>query len=134
MKFEFKTNVVKLNPEKYKPEIFSNCTSDINPDKDDEMYICKTCDRSLLKGKMPPQAQKNGLTLNKVFKEIENLCPLELSLISQIIPFMFIVARHKGAQHGLKGQVILVPSDLTKIQKVLPRSCDEGHLISLALK
>ena len=30
------------------------------------------------------------------------LCPTELILISQIIPFMFIVAKTKGAQHGLK--------------------------------
>ena len=47
---------------------------------------------------------------------------------------MFIVARVKGAQHGLKGQCVLVPTDLTKIQSVLPRSCDDGYLISLALK
>ena len=47
---------------------------------------------------------------------------------------MFIVPRHKGAQHGLKGQVVLVPSDFKKISKILPRSCDEGHIISLALK
>ena len=38
---------------------------------------------------------------------------------------MFIVARVKGAQHGLKGQCVLVPTDLRKIQSVLPRSCDE---------
>ena len=47
---------------------------------------------------------------------------------------MFIVARHKGAQHGLKGQVVLVPTDLKKIQSVLPRSTNNGHIISLALK
>ena len=83
---------------------------------------------------MPAQAQNIGLKLIMVHKEIEDLCPLEIMLISQIIPFMFVVARHKGAQHGLKGQVVLIPSDLTKIQSVLPRSCNEDHLISLALK
>ena len=55
-------------------------------------------------------------------------------LISQIIPFMLIVAKTKGAQHGLKGQCVLVPTDLEKIQTILPRSCDEEYLISLALK
>ena len=44
------------------------------------------------------------------------------------------VARTKGAQHGLKGQCVLVPADLKKVQTVLPRSSDEGCLISLALK
>ena len=55
-------------------------------------------------------------------------------LISQVIPFMFIVSKTKGAQHGLKGQCVLVPTDLKKIQTILPRSCDEEYLISLALK
>ena len=62
------------------------------------------------------------------------LCPIELMLISQIIPFKFIVAKTKGAQDGLKGQCVLVPTDLKEIQTILPRSCDEEYLISLALK
>ena len=49
-------------------------------------------------------------------------------LISQIIPFMFIVAKVKGAHHGLKGQGVLVPVDLTKVQTILPRSCNENLL------
>ena len=47
---------------------------------------------------------------------------------------MFIVAKTKGAQHGLKGQCVLVPTDLKKVQTILPRSCDEEYLVSLALK
>ena len=52
---------------------------------------------------MPIQAQKNNLELCPKIEELENLCPLELMSISSIIPFMFIVAKTKGAQHGLKG-------------------------------
>ena len=88
------------------------------------------------KNNMPMQAQVNNLELCPTFSESahsEN-CPIELMLISQIIPFMFIVAKIKGVQHGLKGQCILVPSDLKNIQTILPRSCDEEYLISLALK
>ena len=47
---------------------------------------------------------------------------------------MFTVAKTKGAQHGLKGQSVLVSTDLEKTQTILPRSCDEEHLISVALK
>ena len=83
---------------------------------------------------MPMQAQKNKMELCPKFNEFESLCPIELMLISQIIPFMFIVAKAKGAQHGLKGQCVLVPTDLKKVQTILPRSCDEEYLISLALK
>ena len=55
-------------------------------------------------------------------------------LISQIIPFMFLVAKIKGAQHGLKGQCVLVPWDLKKVQAILPRLYDGEYLASLALK
>ena len=51
-------------------------------------------------------------------------------LISQIIPFMFIVAKTKVAQLGLKGQCVLVLIDLKKIETILPRSSDEEYLIS----
>ena len=54
--------------------------------------------------------------------------------MAQIIPFMFIVGKVKGAQHGLKGQCVLVPADLTKVTTILPRICDDRYLISLALK
>ena len=77
------------------------------------------------------QAQLNNMELYPKFSELDRLCPIELMLISQIIPFMFIIAKTKGAQ--LKGQCVLVPTDLKKIQTILPRSCDEEYLISLAL-
>ena len=68
------------------------------------------------------------------FTELDRLCPIELILISQVVPFMFIDAKTKGAQHILKGQCVLMPTDLKKIQTILPRSCDEEYMISLALK
>ena len=54
-------------------------------------------------------------------------------LISQVRSFMFIVAKMKGAQHGIKVQCVLVPKYLEKIQTILPRSCNEEYLISLSL-
>ena len=80
------------------------------------------------------QVQLNIMEPCPKFSELDRPCPIELMLISQILPFMFIVAKMKGAQHGLKGQYVLVPTDVKKIQTILPRSCDEEHLIALALK
>ena len=77
---------------------------------------------------------KNKMELYPKFYEFESLCPIELMLISQIIPFMFIVAKAKGAQNGLKGQCVLVPTDLKNVQTILPRSCNEEYFISFALK
>ena len=54
----------------------------------------------MLKNKMQIQAQKKELCPK--FNKFENLCPIELMLTSQIIPFMFFVAKTKGAQHGVK--------------------------------
>ena len=80
------------------------------------------------------QAQVNNMEPCAKFSELDGLCPTELILISQIIPFMFIVAKTKGAQHGLKEQCVLVQTDLKKIQAILPRTYDDEYLISLALK
>ena len=109
--------------------MFRKCFTRLHP-----TWICKNCDRSLQSSNMPAKAQANNLEPCPKYKELEDLCPIELMLISQIIPFMFIVAKHRGAQHGLKGQCVLVPADLKKMQTTLPRTCDDNHLISLTLK
>ena len=59
--------------------------------------------------------------------------PLELTLISQIIPFMYIVGKQKGAQHGLKGKCALVLVNLKKIQGItstLLRTVNDETVIS----
>ena len=127
-KFKFRRNVIKLKEPKYPADIYNACTRG----KSD--WICKSCHNSMSKNEMSIQAQANNLELCPTFSELDRLCPIELMLISQIIPFMFIVAKTKGAQRELKGQCVLVPTDLEKIQTILPRSCDEEYLISLALK
>ena len=88
----------------------------------------------MLKNKMPCRHKKNKIELYPKFNEFESLSPIELIINLQIIPFMFIVAKAKGAKHGLKGQCVSVPADLKKVQTILPRSCNEEYLISPALK
>ena len=108
----------------YEVDIFSECCTGKS------ISICKCCHKSFLENKIPMQSQVNNMKL----KELDKLCPTELMLISQIIPFNFIIAKTKVTQHGLKGQYVLVPTDLKKIQTILPRCCNEEYLISLALK
>ena len=50
----------------------------------------------MLENKMPIQTQLNNMELSK-FSELDRLCPIELMLISLIIPFVFIVAKAKAA-------------------------------------
>ena len=125
---KWRENVLKLDHSRYNEEIFHNCHTG------ESHWICKNCDDVMKQNKMPMQAHKNGLEHCPRVKELDDLCALGITLISQIIPFMFIVAKHKGAQHGLKGQCVLVPANLDKIQKTLPRSCNDEHIITLALK
>ena len=47
---------------------------------------------------------------------------------------MKIVSLPKGAQHGLKGQVVLVPSNTEHITAALPRQTSEAQIIHLNLK
>ena len=88
----------------------------------------------MMKNKIPIQAQLINMELCPKFSEFDRICPTELMLISQTIPFMFIFAKLEGAQHGLKGKFVLVQTNLKKIRTILPRSCDEEYLISLDLK
>ena len=81
-----------------------------------DIWICHPCDKSLKKKKIPSKANANNLNLNPKYDELEVLNDLELMLCCQCIPFMFIVGKQKGSQHGLKGQCVLVPADITKIQ------------------
>ena len=60
--------------------------------------------------------QLNKIELCPKFTELERLCLTELMLISQIIQFMFVVAKTKGAQNGFKGQCFLVSTDLKKFK------------------
>ena len=47
---------------------------------------------------------------------------------------MFVISQRAGTQHKIKGQVVLVPTDLKRISESLPRTCNNDHLITIALK
>ena len=91
--FEFLRNVINLMEPKYQTDIYDECTTGKSS------LICKSYDSSMSKNKMPMQAQVNNMELCPIFSELNRLCPVELMLVSQIIPFMFIIAKTKGAQH-----------------------------------
>ena len=106
----FKRGVKKLKQENYEKheELYNKCKKDVSK------WICNSCHAKLLRGKIPSDAIVNGLDLCELVDELNSLNQLEHALLCQIMPFMSIVARHRGAQSGLKGQVVLVPTDLKK--------------------
>ena len=83
---------------------------------------------------MPVQAQANGLMLCPKYPEIDILEPLEKTVLKRMIPFMFIVPKHKGAQYGLKGQCILVPAKIKKISLFYQKYAMMNFFPPLSLK
>ena len=58
---------------------------------------------------MPPSSKANSLELGPILDVI--LDPIVLTLISQIIPFMFITAKQTSEQWESNGLGVLVPAD-----------------------
>ena len=131
--WNYRTSVMKFKTNIYDQTVLNKCYVNCNMCSLG-LWICNTCDRHLKKDKVPPKANANNLQVNPKYDEFEILNTMELMLCSQVIPFMFIVGKQRGSQHGLKGQCVLVPADIKKIQTVLPRQCDDNHIISLTLK
>ncbi|VDI23724.1 Hypothetical predicted protein [Mytilus galloprovincialis] len=122
--------------EKYKHK----CTDDCNTHCAFEgtcrtsLWICYTCHRKMIKGKIPADSFSNGLMLEDVPLELKQLNAIEQQLIALNIPFMKIMALPKGGQKGVHGPVVCVPSDLKKVTTILPRSEDESLLLKVKLK
>ena len=68
---------------------------------DSKQWICKTCDSALSRSKLPVQAEANGLQLDTVPPELNDLYMLELRLISLRIPFMKLLALPSGKQQSI---------------------------------
>ncbi|VDI44625.1 Hypothetical predicted protein [Mytilus galloprovincialis] len=98
------------------------------------LWICYTCHRKMLKGKIPADSFSNSLLLEDVPVELKQLNSIEQQLIAQNIPFMKIMALPKGGQKGVHGPVVCVPSDLKKVTSILPRSENESLLLKVKLK
>ncbi|XP_078618327.1 uncharacterized protein LOC144885957 [Branchiostoma floridae x Branchiostoma japonicum] len=97
-------------------------------------WICQTCHKSLKKGELPVQSWDNGLDLDPVPPELEDLRSLELRLISQRIPFMKLVGLPKGGQKSIHGSAVNVPSKLQSVMSLLPRLPDTAEVVPLKLK
>ncbi|XP_046348179.2 uncharacterized protein LOC124128768 [Haliotis rufescens] len=98
------------------------------------LWICYTCHRKLLSGKMPAEAVVNNLELSPVPMPLQCLNELEQHLIALNIPFMKMMALPKGGQHGVHGPVVCVPSNIQKSTSILPRCDVDDQMIRVKLK
>jgi len=61
--------------------------ADLVISSDGKYYICKTCDKKLLKVEIPCQSVKNQLELDDLPDYLQNINKLERAVISQRILF-----------------------------------------------
>ncbi len=115
------------------------CSADCNDsskyhNKKKKEWICHTCHRHLLKGNMPPQAVINHLWLDDIPEELRILNALEMHLVSIVQPFMKIVPLPRGAQKGVRGQMVCVPANIQRTADSLPWTLNTNNLIRVKLK
>ena len=99
-----------------------------------KVWICKTCNNTVKRGRMPVQAKANSLVLEKVPAELSDLNPMEVRLISLCIPFMKMVALPCGKQRAIHGPAVNVPTDLHPVCNLLPRLPSEAQVVPMKLK
>ncbi|XP_072554803.1 uncharacterized protein [Paramormyrops kingsleyae] len=109
-----------------------DCSSLLGPTG--SLWICHTCHRKILDGKMPAESVGNCLALDPVPPELHCLNTLEQHLIGIHIPFMRIVSLPKGGQNGVHGPVTCVPSSIPNVAEALPRVNNDDLMIRVKLK
>ncbi|XP_037395199.1 uncharacterized protein LOC108432566 [Pygocentrus nattereri] len=110
----------------------ADCTKKTGPAG--SLWICYTCQRKILGGKMPEESVANHLSLEPIPPELHRLNSLEQHLVGMHIPFMRLVCLPKGGQNGVHGPVTCVPSNITDVTQVLPRSENADLMIRVKLK
>ena len=115
-----------------------------NPHDDDdddaiymEEYICIRCRQSLKQRnpKMPNQACANGLKLDDIPQDLQQLLTLERRLISFRLPFItIIVMRRYGGHFKVSGPPVNVPTTLDQVINMLPRMPNQLQLYPIKLK
>ena len=121
----------KLVSEEYKITIKENEISTSS------YYLCHTCKKHLVKGKLPPMSVANGLSLVKIDDNDLNLTELENNLIAKKILFQKVFKLPKTRMAAVKDKLVNIPlndEDVINTIKNLPRTPTEAGLLEVKLK
>jgi hypothetical protein len=85
---------------------------------------------------IPTNALINGVSFPPIPPELQGLTQLEERLLAVRQPFMKIVelSPYAGAQYGLRGSCVNVPTELNSTVNVLPRHLNESETVLVKLK
>ena len=97
-------------------------------------YICSSCHKALKAKKVPNLAVVNGLEVDEIPHQIDELNSLEAVFISRRIPFMKILALPRGKQKAVHGCVVNVPIEPEQLVSILPRVPFSETFITVRVK
>ena len=100
-------------------------------------FICVHCRNCLgqKNPKMPDQACTNGLDLDDMPKDLQDISPLERRIISLCIPFITLIVMHRyGGHYKMNGPLVNVPTTLDHVIKILPHMPQQLQVQPLKLK
>ena len=83
---------------------------------------------------MPNLAVANGLDLDEIPLQLQDLNTLEIVLISRRIPFMKLLALPRGKQRTIHGSVVNIPVEPEETLAVLPRVPSPHAFVTVKLK
>ena len=96
----------------------------------EHVSLCHRCFGHNAKGKITNQAKWHVMTCDSVPEELEVLSDVEITLISQIRPFMKIFHLSGGrGQFGIKGGVIHFPQSVEELVDQLPLRAEHADMI-----
>ena len=99
-----------------------------------EGYICHTCARYLKIKKMPPMAVANDLTFPTIPENLMDTTPMEWRLCSPRIVFKKVHEAPRGRQWKIRGNLVNVPTDVSKTYTSLPHLANDHQTVKVKLK
>ncbi|KAK0145468.1 OTU domain-containing protein 4 [Merluccius polli] len=99
-----------------------------------KLWICHTCHRKILGGKLPEESVANSMHLSEIPAELKCLNSLEQHLIARHIPFMKLLCLPRGRQRACHGPCVSVPINNTDVTNILPRNECDDKMIRVKLK
>jgi len=93
---------------------------------DNQIRLCRSCHNQLLKGHMPIQSLANFRWVGPIPEELQGLTWIEELLISRAHVCGSIIRlrqrNNPSAYFGIKGHVVFIPQDTTRLIDLLPMS------------
>ena len=112
-------------------EILEKCPR--TPGVNGLVWICLTCYSHIRAGNIPPLSKMNKMGFPKECI-LQELNPLEQTLLAVRLPFMRIHQAPRGRQKKLHGNMVLVPADVENTVSHLPRLRSNTGTIKPTLK